>query len=67
MVAANWRGCESAVSFDAEHLVRAAVIVMMRIDPVLPGARPTIAIEQRHTARRGIAAESSAAGRNQSG
>jgi len=41
--------------------------VMMRIDPVLPGARPTIAIEQRHTARRGIAAESSAAGRNQSG
>jgi hypothetical protein len=41
---------------DAEHLVRAAVIVMTRIDPVLPGAGPTIAIEQRHTARPGIAA-----------
>ena len=30
---------------DAEHLVRAAVIVMMRIDAVLPGARPAIAVE----------------------
>ena len=40
---------------DAEHLVRAAVIVMMRIDPILPGAGPTIAIEQRHAARRSIA------------
>ena len=36
---------------DAEHLVRAAVIVMTRVDPVFPGAGPTIAIEQRHTAR----------------
>src|SRR6516165_2881916 len=40
---------------DAEDLVRAAVIVMMRIDPVLPGSGPTISIEQRHTPRRGIA------------
>ena len=40
---------------DAEHLVRAAVIVMTRVDPVFPGAGPTIAIEQRHTARCRIA------------
>jgi hypothetical protein len=40
---------------DAEHLVRATVIVMMRIDPIPPSAGPPVAVEQRHATRCGIA------------
>ena len=38
---------------NAEHLMRAAV---MRVAAVLPCAGPAIALEQDHTARRGVVA-----------
>ena len=41
---------------NGKHLMRAAVIVVMRVAGVLPCAGPAIALEQGRTARRGIVA-----------
>src|SRR5438445_10240598 len=41
---------------DAEHFVRSAVIMMVRIDTVAPSAAPTVALEQRHTGLGGLGA-----------